>query len=639
MSFDTTKTNLKDLLGEVHSGKLQLPDFQRDYVWDEDGVCSLLASIAKGFPVGALLTLERGGSVEFKPRGLRGTPFENKPEEECPSPEMLLLDGQQRMTSLYQSVFSEKPAEVRTAKGKKVRRFFYLDIEKAMQGGAEFEEAIITIPDDRIMKGAFGKAEGVDVSTSELEYANLMFPLNQALNPTQWIFDCVAYWKGRDQDRMQELFAFQKDILERIQSYAMPVIRLDKSNSREAVCTVFEKVNVGGKKLDAFELVTAIYAADRFNLREDWFGDPKAGTKGRLELMRGDTPSKGLFQDIANTDFLQACTVLYTMDEQEKAITEGKTGKAIPAISCRREIMLGLPLEAYRTHADGVQAGFVEAAKFLNGEKIVWGRDLPYPPQMVALAAFFARYGSKLSAPQQEKLRNWYWSGVLGEYYGSATETKIARDVPQLIRWMEDGEEPRTVWDTYFQIDRLDSLRMRLSAAYKGLHALLMREGCRDFISGKPVDLMTVNSDPLDIHHIFPRKWCDDRGIDPNLYNSIVNKTALSAGSNREIGGSAPSAYLTRIEQKYRFEPDQLDAILRTHLIDPDALRANDFENFYKARKEALAKLAQSAQGKAVVTDSDEEAGLPDPEMREAETLENMIEEDVSTNQLTGAVA
>ena len=158
-------------------------------------------------------------------------------------------------------------------------------------------------------------------------------------------------------------------------------------------------------------------------------------------------------------------------------------------------------------------------------------------------------------------------------------------------------------------------------------------------IGYKPVDLMTIYSDPLDIHHIFPRKWCDDRGIDPNLYNSIVNKTALSAGSNREIGGSAPSAYLARIEQKYRFEPDQLDAILRTHLIDPDALRADDFEGFYKARKEALAKLAQSAQGKAVVTDNDEEAGLPDPEMREAETLENMVEDDLPTNQLTGGVA
>ena len=104
MSFDTTKTNLKDLLAAAHTGKLQLPDFQRDYVWDEDGVRSLLASIAKGFPVGALLTLERGGSVEFKPRGLRGTPFEHKPEEECPAPETLLLDGQQRMTSLYQAI-------------------------------------------------------------------------------------------------------------------------------------------------------------------------------------------------------------------------------------------------------------------------------------------------------------------------------------------------------------------------------------------------------------------------------------------------------------------------------------------------------------------------------------------------------
>ena len=210
---------------------------------------------------------------------------------------------------------------------------------------------------------------------------------------------------------------------------------------------------------------------------------------------------------------------------------------------------------------------------------------------------------------------------MLGEYYGSATETKIARDVPQLIRWMQGGEEPRTVWDTYFQIDRLDSLRMRLSAAYKGLHALLMREGCRDFISGKPVDLMTVYSDPLDIHHIFPRKWCDDRGIDPNLYNSIVNKTALSAGSNREIGGNAPSEYLARIERKYRFEPDQLDMILRTHLIDPDALRADDFEAFYASRKQALANLAQAAQGKAVITEQEVEQSLPDPEMREADKL------------------
>ncbi|MDF2096119.1 DUF262 domain-containing protein [Aquibaculum arenosum] len=626
MSFDTTKTSLKDLLGQVDAGKLQLPEFQRDYVWDEDGVRSLLASIAKGFPVGALLTLERGGSVEFKPRGLRGTPYEHKPDEEQPVPETLLLDGQQRMTSLYQAIYSRKPAEVRTPKGKKVQRYFYLDVVAALEG-ADFEEAIFTLPPDRREKGAFGKPDGIDASSPELEFANLLFPLNQTLDPQNWIFDCLGYWMGRQEDRRDMLNELRNSILDNIRDYQMPVIRLSKDNSREAVCTVFEKVNVGGKKLDAFELVTAIYAADRFNLREDWFGNPREHLVGRLEKMRGNTPKDGVFADLANTDFLQACTVLHTMDLNEEALAEGKTGKAVPAISCRREVMLGLPLLAYRKHADNVQQGFVEAAKFLNSQKIVWGRDVPYPPQMVALAAFFARYGFKLSAPQREKLRHWYWSGVLGEYYGSATETKIARDVPQLIEWMEDDKaEPRTVWDTYFQMDRLDSLRMRLSAAYKGLHALLMREGCEDFISGQPVDLMTVYSNPMDIHHIFPRKWCEEKGLNPNDYNSIVNKTALSAATNREIGGDAPSDYLERIERKYKFTPEQLDAILRTHLIEPELLRADDFEGFYVARKEALAELAQRAQGKAVLREDDEEEGLPDEELAEQEAQENMQE-------------
>ncbi|MBH0114369.1 DUF262 domain-containing protein [Novosphingobium sp. YJ-S2-02] len=625
MSFDTTKTGLKNLLEDVHTGKLQLPDFQRDYVWDEDGVRSLLASIAKGFPVGALLTLERGGSVEFKPRGLRTTPFEAKPEEDQPVPEALLLDGQQRMTSLYQAIYAQKPAEVRTAKGKKVQRFFYLDVEAALAAAVDFEEAIVAVPADRVEKGAFGHAEGRDLSSAEREYEALMFPLNQTLDPINWIFGCRDFWHGKPNDHRQLLDTLRLEVLERISGYQMPVIRLSKDNSREAVCTVFEKVNVGGKKLDAFELVTAIFAADNFNLRDDWYGN--AYQPGRLAEMRAKMPKKGLFEDLATTDFLQACTVLHTMDEQEAAIAAGKTGKAVPAISCRREVMLGLPLTAYKAHADGVQDGFMEAAKFLNSEKILWARDVPYPPQMVALAAFFARFGHKLSGPQFDKLRHWFWSGVLGEYYGSATETKIARDVVQLIEWMGSETQPRTVWDTYFQIDRLDSLRMRLSAAYKGLHALLMREGCRDFISGQPVEVMDVWSDPMDIHHIFPRKWCEERGIDPGVYNSIVNKTALSAASNREIGGHAPSVYLARIEQRHSLSSDQLDTILRSHLIEPELLRSDDFEGFYAARKKALAELAGRAQGKTVVQDADTETGLPDPDLRAAEGAENLLEE------------
>jgi len=599
MSFDTTKTNLKDLLSDIHAGKLQLPEFQRDYVWNEGDVRSLLESIAKGFPVGALLTLERGGAIEFKPRGIEGTAVAHV------APEHLLLDGQQRMTSLYKTIYSKEPARVRTAKGQVVERFFYLAIEASLEPLADLEAAIELVPPDRTRRTNFGKDVELDLSSPDREYERLMFPLNQALDPIDWIFACQEYWSDRGRNVNADLKAFRHAYLDTFSSYAMPVIKLSKDNSREAVCTVFEKVNVGGKKLDAFELVTAIYAASGFDLRADWAGTQRQ--HGRLGRLREKVPSKGVFADIASTDFLQACTVLHTRELRQKALAAGATGKEVPAITCTREALLGLPLAAYQKVADAVEAGFVEVAKFLNEQKILWGRDVPYPPQMVSLAATFALLPPHLrNAAATDKLAQWYWAGVLGEFYGSATETKIARDVPELLAWLEGGPVPRTIADSSFQAMRLETLRSRLSAAYKGFHALLMRSGCRDFITGKGVETMTVYADALDIHHIFPRAWCESKGIPPQRYNSIINKTALSKATNIAIGGSAPSAYLTRIEEKHGLTSASLDEILRSHLIDPVTLRADDFEAFWKARKLALAELAASAQGKPVPVDETE---------------------------------
>lgn len=593
MSFDSTKTSLKDLLCHVHEGKLQLPEFQRDYVWNEGDVRSLLESIAKGFPVGALLTLERGGSIEFKPRGVEGTQVDGI------EPEHLLLDGQQRMTSLYKTILSKSPARVRTAKGQVVDRYFYLSIERALEPVADIESSIELVPPDRIRRTNFAKDIELDLSAPEREYEQLLFPLNQAFDPIDWIFAAQEFWSDRGRNVGPELKAFRQRYLETLAAYAMPVIKLDKSNSREAVCTVFEKVNVGGKKLDAFELVTAIYAASGFDLRADWAGTQ--AKHGRLGRLREKVTAKGVFADLAATDFLQACTVLHTRELRQQAIAGGATGKEVPAVTCTREALLGLPKDAYLKYADAVEAGFLEVGRFLNAQKITWGRDVPYPPQMVALAATFALLPPALrNAAATGKIAQWYWSGVLGEFYGSATETKIARDVPDLLAWLEGGALPRTIGDTSFQAARFDTLRSRLSAAYKGFHALLMRSGCRDFVTGKSVDLMTAFADALDIHHIFPRAWCEKHSIPPQRYNSIINKTALSKATNIAIGGSAPSQYLARIETKHGMSADVLNDILRSHLIEPATLRADDFESFWKARKAALAALAADAQGKPV---------------------------------------
>ena len=127
-------------------GVIQLPDFQRSWVWDEDRIKSLIASVSRAFPVGALMTLDTGGPVNFKPRPIEGAP----PEARQTAPRSLLLDGQQRMTSLYQVTLRRKVVETVTPKKKKVRRWFYIDIRKALDEGLDREEVIIGVPEDRI---------------------------------------------------------------------------------------------------------------------------------------------------------------------------------------------------------------------------------------------------------------------------------------------------------------------------------------------------------------------------------------------------------------------------------------------------------------------------------------------------------
>jgi hypothetical protein len=87
-------------------------------------------------------------------------------------------------------------------------------------------------------------------------------------------------------------------------------------------------------------------------------------------------------------------------------------------------------------------------------------------------------------------------------------------------------------------------MRSRLSAAYKGIHALLMHEGAKDFRTGQTFDQTVFFDEDVDIHHIFPQDWCGRQSIEPKVYDSIINKTPLSYRTNRRIGGVAPSGRL-----------------------------------------------------------------------------------------------
>jgi hypothetical protein len=591
-SFDSTKTELKTLLDEIVTGKLQLPDFQRGWVWDDEHIRSLMVSIARSFPIGAVMLLETGGEAKFQERPVEGVTTANGAK-----PDRWILDGQQRLTSLTQVLKLTTPVTTQDANKREIKRYYYFDIVKTLAGPATLDDAIVPVPDDRVIRTNFGRDVVLDLSTPEKEYECFHFPCNQILNSDVWE---VGLNKAHP-ERFGQYMEFRQLILSAFRSYLVPLIELKKGTSKEAVCLVFEKVNTGGVQLSVFELVTATYAADNFNLRRNWYGEGQE--KGR----HAELAVKPLLKDIAATDFLQGISLLHTYERQQQDQQDGKTGKAITPVSAKREHILSMPLSAYQKWADKLMTGFFEAEQFLTHLGFHDAKFLPYRAQLVPLAGALTLIGDRWLEPQvQDKLARWFWCGVFGELYGSASETRIALDLQGLLKWIDEpgAPTPTTVVDAGFQASRLDTMRSRTSAAYRGLYVLLQHRGARDFFWKARMVEIDRNDKGIDIHHIFPKKWCHAQNIPAKVYDSIVNKTAISYRANRKIGGSPPSEYLAELQtsKAVQLNDQNMDAILRTHCIDSTFLRADDFQGFFEARRATLLSLVEEAMGKQAVS-------------------------------------
>ncbi|MUG32384.1 GmrSD restriction endonuclease domain-containing protein [Psychrobacter sanguinis] len=595
-NFDSTKILLSELLDNIKKGKVQLPDFQRGWVWDDEHVKDLLVSIARSFPVGAVMLLETGGEVRFQTRPIEGV---EDLIDATVQPQKLILDGQQRLTTLTQAIALTSPVKTRTSKGKPIQRHYYFDIKKAIESEIYIEDAIVAVDENKQIKSNFGRDIDLDLSTVEKECEHMMFPCDQIFNSNQWLIKL-----SQNHSNPEDLAIFTEFISKIIQpfcNYQLPVIELKKETSKEAVCLVFEKVNTGGVKLSVFELITASYAADGYNLRDDWLGSEIRNVDSRKSRIA----KHPLLKETEAPEMLQAVTILYTYEMRQNDIKEGKVGKQIRPVSAKRTDVLKLPLEAWKKYADKVEDGFKNAAQFLRKEYFYARSELPYSTQVIPLAAVMSVLGNRWLEPKiYEKLARWYWCGVLGELYGGAVETRIANDFEELLAWFEDNDKiPRTIIDAFFQPERLYSLRSRNSAAYKAINILILREGAKDWFWNSTIQELDAQQElALDIHHIFPIKWCEDRNIDPKIYNCILNKTSISYKANRKIGGDAPSVYLQKIqnEKQVSLSDDEMDKLLSSHSLSPDLLRNDDFDAFISDRQVQLIELISKAMGKDI---------------------------------------
>lgn len=587
-SYDT---ELGELLSGVGKGKLQLPEFQRNWTWDDERIRNIIASLSKAYPMGAIMCLSCGGDeIRFKYRAFEGV------EASMEDAETLVLDGQQRLTSLCCSLYGKAPVKTTNERGQGIERYYYLDMRRCLDPDEDRLDAIVSVPETRQVTRDFGREVVLDLSSRDLEIEQLYFPANLVFDTSErskWYKQYLKrYGIGSAEDELWD--RFENDVLDTMTGYEIPVITLNKTTPREAVCKVFENVNTGGVSLTVFELVTATFATYDFDLRGNW----TKVVRPRVWAMDKDIRTD-VMQGVDETTFLTAMTLYTTyLAKREREDTGGKGHT-----SCKKKDVLALRYEDYTANLDALLDGFDMARELLIGERIFRMRDLPYTTQLIPLAATCAYIGRKeFDKPAVKKiLRRWLWCGIFGEMYGGANETRYANDIEDLVAAVEGTEsQMRTVNAAYFQSTRLIGLQTRNSAAYKGVMALVFRESCLDFIDGEQMTAVRSMETPPDIHHIFPRAYCEKTGLDRAKWNSIVNKTPLIARTNREIGGVAPSKYLPRIMKDAEISEDVLRARIESHLIDYDALASDDFDAFFVDRAKRLLDAIESAMGKEV---------------------------------------
>ena len=543
---------LKFLLEMIHNRAMALPDFQGDFVWDPYATDELIESIISNYPAGTLLRIKNGQQLLFQPRA-----FEGAPELNGTKPAYLILDGQQRLTSLYQAFF-----------GKGEHRY-YLNLT-GLEFGKDLEDCAF------YMKAEDGNRE---FGTIEQQAKTLVFPLERVFGTaggfSGWqnqVLDVSGDDTNAVRDLLKRLTKLHDEWIKPIEEYDFPMVTLNEETSGPAVCMIFETLNRTGVKLSVFDLLTARFWPLDFNLRQKW------------EEAKEEAPILEEFS-IDPYYILQIIALLEPGVDQD--------GK-VRAPSVKRSAILDMKVEQARRGWNSAVNGLAEALSILRDDcGVLEPGLLPYNTIVIPMgAAWITQKESKGADTGANRLKilRWFWCSVFGQKYENAPNSQAEKDFAELQRWMKGGESPESVSEFKFETN-LRQVKPRQRAVYRGVMALILQNGALDFHKrGKiTAQLLADKKNPVDDHHIFPRAYLDTKGKPASLRDCILNRTFIDRATNRRLSKRAPSDYFGEIRAKQG--EHETDETFNSHVLPQGAsspLLNDDFERFLVWREQAL---------------------------------------------------
>lgn len=560
---DTNPRSLKDLLAEVHSRTMVLPDFQRDFVWEPGATQELIVSIANNYPAGSLLRVRDAQRV-FAAREFEGAPSLGNQKHT-----FLVLDGQQRLTSLYQAFFGV--GEHR----------YYLNLRKLV-AGEDFEEAIFHV------RASTKWAKALEEFSWQAKEQTLPLSLLKggAGGFLQWLLQVTNPLPPDQRTGMLDaLTKINERWIKTIDDYHFPVVTLSDKTEPAALCTIFETLNRTGVKLSVFELLTARFWPQNINLRDLW------------DKARETHPIISDFE-------VDAYYLL-----QSIALVSRKTP------SCKRSDVLNLSATDIEKWWDPVVVGLATGLTILRDDcKVVLPKWLPYQTMLSPLAAVLAKSGMPKTAEagaQREKLKRWFWCAVFGQAYESSPNSQAAKDVGELLAWFSGGPLPESIRGFRFDPKALRDVTPRQRSIYRGTICLILGTGtgARDFHTQAVITGNLMNEQGIDDHHVFPDDFLQKKkGVAlARTRDCVLNRTLIDRTTNQMISNRAPSDYLAEIRKTPGFP---FNAVLTSHCLpagENSCFWTDDFDVFLAWRQERLWQEIQQVTGLAEAADLEAE--------------------------------
>lgn len=503
--------SIRQVLDQVYGGRIRIPAFQRGFVWDPDKVAYFMDSLYKSYPFGSILLWRTKQPLKSE-RDLG--PY-TIPERDPDYPIDYVLDGQQRLTSIF-GVFQTELTEVEDPEG-------WLPIYFDHQADPDVQEP-----------------QFAALPPSEVD-STRHFPL-------QTLFDSTAYRSATEPFSGDALSRID-DMQQRFKEVGVPTQTFE-TDDQTRVAIVFERVNRLGVELDTLQLLTAWTWSEDFDLQE------------RFRELADDLQPFG-FADVGeDTDLLlRCCAAVVARDASPSALVSLKGSDVRNTFPQIRNGIMGA-IDFLRTNCS------VQSLK-----------NLPYSTQLVPLSVFFAEPQSGvITSAQREDLLQWFWRSCFSRRYSSGVLRKLKADIDQMIALRTDGNSslsafPATVEPAFF----LDNAFYSGTVNTKTFVLLLAQQQPMSFVSGQVISLGQVLRDynRNEFHHCYPQAYLKAEGRESSDISRLVNFVFMSSADNKILGGVAPSSYRTHIPTNH--ETQILErALCPTSLFDDNYERFKD---------------------------------------------------------------